>query len=396
MNNLKFPYSKADISKSDIKSVIKVLKNEYIAQGKVVKKFEESLQNQFNVREAIVCNSGTAALHSVYRSLGLDKKNGIITTPITFLATANAAKMCGAPVFFSDVDSETGLITPKSLEQAFQRVKFKVKAVVVVHLGGHLCDLEGLSKITKKYNSFIIEDACHAIGAANNTRKKEFVGSCKHSIACTFSFHAIKNVTMGEGGAVTTNNLELAKKIRLNISHGIIRDRKKMVRPPKETPWYYQMNNFGWNYRASEISCALGLNQFKRIKKIIEKRSLIANLYKNYLTYNKYINLPKFSKKKYGNGWHLFQLNISFEKLKIKKQDFIKHLRAHSIGSQVHYIPLVKQPYYSNNSEKKFLVGAESFYKNTISIPMYTSLNKKDVKFISKVINDYFNNILIK
>ena len=393
MKDLKFPYSKADINKSDIKAVVQVLKKEYIAQGKVVQRFEEKLKSEFDVSEAIVCSSGTAALHSVYRSLGLDKKNGIITTPITFLATANAAKMCGAPVFFADVDSKTGLITPKNLEEAFKRVKFQVKAVVVVHLGGHICDLEGLYKVAKKNNSFIIEDACHAIGAIHHSKNKGFVGGCKYSLATTFSFHAIKNITMGEGGAVTTNDLALANEIRLNISHGMIRNRNKMIKPPKDEPWYYQMSNFGWNYRASEISCALGLNQLKRIKKIIEKRNVIANLYKVYLNYNKFIKLPEFSNKKYDKGWHLFQLNIDFENLKIKKQDFMLYLRRHSIGTQVHYIPLVYQPYYSNNDEKKHLVGAEKFYNNTISIPMYTSLNTKDIKFISSVINNYFNKI---
>ena len=148
------------------------------------------------VSKAIICNSGTAALHSVYRSIGLNKKKGIITSPLTFLATANAAKMCNAPVFFSDVDSKTGLITPNNLEDAFRRVNFKVGAVTIVHLGGHLCDLEGLSEVAKKYNSFIIEDACHAL---SGKFKKSMVGSCKYSDITTFSFHAIKNITTGEG-----------------------------------------------------------------------------------------------------------------------------------------------------------------------------------------------------
>ncbi len=391
MNKLRFPYSKADVTKSDIKEVVKILESEYLAQGKIVKNFEKKLKKQFDVSEAIVCNSGTAALHSVYRSIGLDKKNGIITTPITFLATANAAKMCGAPVFFADVDSKTGLITPQNLKQAFKRVKFKVKAVVVVHLGGHICDLEGLSKIAMKYNSYIIEDACHAVGAKYYSRNKGFVGSCSYSIATTFSFHAIKNITMGEGGAVTTNDLALANKIRLNICHGMVREKKYMVQPPEESPWYYEITNFGWNYRASEMSCALGLNQFKRIKKIIEKRSLIANYYKHYLSKNKYISLPNISNKKHGQGWHLYQLNIDFKNLKIKKENFMKYLSEHSIGSQVHYIPLTYQPYYYNNFEKEFLVGALKFYDNTISIPMYTSLSKKDIKYISRIINNFFN-----
>ena len=170
-----------------------------------------------------------------------------------------------------------------------------------------------------------------------------------------------------------------------------------MINPPKLSPWYYQMIDYGWNYRASEISCALGLSQFKRITKIINKRNVIANLYKKNLLNNEFVVLPEFSKKKNDKGWHLFQLNISFEKLNIKKQlEFIKYLGKHSIGSQVHYIPLVSQPYYSDNREKRHLVGAEAFYKNTISIPMYTSLNEKSIKFISKVINDYFSKLSYK
>ncbi len=391
MNNFKFPYSRADVNKSDIKAVVKVLENQYLAQGNVVKNFENSMKKKFKVSDAIVCNSGTAALHSVYRSIGLDKKNGIITTPITFLATANAAKMCNAPVFFADVDSQTGLMTPKSLKEAFNKVKFKVKAVVVVHLGGHICDLEGISKIAKKNGSYVIEDACHALGAIYYGKEKSYVGSCKYSLASTFSFHAIKNITMGEGGAITTNNISLANKIRLNISHGMIKEKRKMINSPKDSPWYYQMRDFGWNYRASEISCALGLNQFKRIDRIIKKRNLTANLYKKYLSSNNNIILPNFSKNLYAKGWHLFQLSIDFKKLKIKKHLFMKHLSNHSIGSQVHYIPLVNQPYYKNNVEKKFLIGSNIYYQNTISIPMYTSLTKQDVKYISRVVNDFFN-----
>ena len=295
MNKIKYPYSKPDVTSGDINAVVKVLNNQYLAQGKIVKKFESNLQNKFKVSKAIICNSGTAALHSVYRSIGLNKKKGIITSPLTFLATANAAKMCNAPVFFSDVDSKTGLITPNNLEDAFRRVNFKVGAVTIVHLGGHLCDLEGLSAVAKKYNSFIIEDACHAIGAIYYGKNKSYIGSCKHSLACTFSFHAIKNITMGEGGAITTNNLKLANKIKLNVDHGIIREKKDMIDVPPNSPWYYQMNDIGWNYRASEISCALGLSQFKRIDKILKKRNLIANSYKYYLKKKFENTITKFS-----------------------------------------------------------------------------------------------------
>ena len=301
--------------------------------------------------------------------------------------------MCNAPLHFADVDPISGLITPQTLEQAFQRVKFKVKVVTVVHLGGNLCNLKELYKIAKKYDSFLVEDACHAIGANySSSRKKSYpIGSCKYSIASTFSFHAIKNITMGEGGCITTNNFKLSEKIRLNISHGMIRDKAKMVNPPKKASWYYQMQDIGWNYRASEISCALGLSQFKRINQIISKRVKIAKFYKKYIQKNKYINYPEMTHTPNKLGWHLFQLLIDFRKLGSTKENFIQYMKKKSIGTQVHYIPLILQPYYKNLYIKDCYKGALSFYEKTISIPMYTSLTENDVQYISEEINRYFD-----
>ena len=393
MKILKYPYSKPDLTKDDTNEVLKALKSQYLTQGAIVKKFEGEIKKKFKVKEAVICNSGTAALHSVYRSIGLDKSNGIITTPITFLATANAARMCNAPLHFADVDPISGLITPQTLEQAFQRVKFKVRVVTVVHLGGNLCNLKGLHKIAKKHGSFLVEDACHALGANYSSSKTKFypIGSCKYSIASTFSFHAIKNITMGEGGCITTNNFKLSQKIRLNISHGMIRDKAKMINPPKKASWYYQMQDIGWNYRASEISCALGLSQFKRINQIISKRVKIAKFYKKYIKKNKYINYPEMTHSSNKLGWHLFQLLIDFRKLGTTKENFIQYMKKKSIGTQVHYIPLILQPYYKNLHFKDCYIGALSFYEKTISIPMYTSLTENDVKYISEEINRYFN-----
>ena len=337
MKILKYPYSKPDLTSGDMNAVLKALKGQYLTQGEIIKKFEREIKKKLKVREAIICNSGTAALHSVYKSIGLDKKNGIITTPVTFLATANAARMCNAPVHFADVDPISGLITPQTLEQAFERVKFKVKIVTVVHLGGNLCNLKEIYKVAKKYDSLLVEDACHAIGADySSSRKKSYpIGSCKYSIASTFSFHAIKNITMGEGGCITTNNLKLSEKIRLNISHGIIRDKLKMENPPKNAPWYYQMKEIGWNYRASEISCALGLSQFKRINQIISKRIKIEKFYKKYIKKNNYIDYPELTQTS-DKLLASFHFLIDFKKLILK--NFIQYENINR--TQVHYIPL--------------------------------------------------------
>ena len=392
MSNLNYPYSRPNVTENDIKSVIKVLRSQYLAQGNVVKEFENKISKKFNVKNTIVCNSGTAALHSVYKCLGLNKKNGLITTPITFLATANAARMCNAPVYFADVDKETGLMTPETLEKAFKEANFKVKAVTVVHLGGHLCDLEELSKVAKKYNSLLVEDACHAIGAKyyKKNKKSFFIGSCNYSIACTFSFHAIKNITMGEGGCITTNDKKLAESIRLNISHGMIRDKNKMKNVSNPPPWFYQMSEIGCNYRASEISCALGLSQFKRFDKLINEREKIASYYRLALKDNVFIKLPKYNNHKNAVGWHLYQLKINFTDLGKSRESFINYLKKKSIGSQVHYIPLIYHPYYKKNTPINRLEGAVDFYQSTISIPMYNGLKKKYVNYISKIINNFF------
>ena len=391
MINIKYPYSRPNISNNDIQAVTKVLKSQYLAQGNIVKNFEKVMQDKFQVRNSIVCNSGTAALHSTYKCLGLNKNNGLITTPITFLATANAARMCGSKVYFADVDKKTGLMTPETLESALKKVKFNVKIVTIVHLGGHLCDLEGISRICKKYNCYLVEDACHALGAKHYYKKQDyFVGSCKYSIATTFSFHAIKNITMGEGGCVTTNDDKLSHQIRLNICHGMEKNKLNIINNQDIPSWYYEMNDIGWNYRASEISCALGLSQFKRIEKIINKRSKIANNYKKYLIENELLTLPKIYNENTSAGWHLFQLAIDFEKLGKSKEQFINYLKKASIGSQVHYIPLILQPYYVNTTKKENLKGALYFYKRTISIPMYTGLKLNCVKYIAKIINNFF------
>ena len=199
-----YPYSKPEILKSDVKEVVKILEKGYLSQGKKIIEFEKKICNVFKSKYAVVCNSGTAALHMIYKSIGLDEKNGLITSPITFLATANAARMCNAPVSFCDVDPLTGLITPELLEKAIKKSDFKVKAVTVVHLGGRLCDMEPISEVCKKYKSILIEDACHAPGSEyiSNRKKKYTTGSCNFSNAASFSFHAIKHITMGEGGGV--------------------------------------------------------------------------------------------------------------------------------------------------------------------------------------------------
>ena len=226
-----YPYSRPQVTSDDITAVKNSLKNQFLTGGNVIKAFEERISKEFNVKNSIVCNSGTAALHLIYMSLGLKKGDLILTSPVTFIATANAALMCGARVIFADVDPLTGMLTPESIEKELKRTKKSIKIITVVHLGGRLCDLENISKIAKKYGCYLVEDACHAPGISyKDSRKKSHkVGACKYSIASSFSFHAIKHVTMAEGGCVTTNNTKMAKLMRCKLNH-VLKDLIKKIK----------------------------------------------------------------------------------------------------------------------------------------------------------------------
>jgi len=384
---IKYPYSKPEITKSDILQVTNVLRSGYLTQGKEIKIFESKISKKFKSQYTVVCNSGTAALHLVYSALNLGPNNGLLTTPLTFLATANAAKMCNAPVIFCDVDSLTGLMTAETIENSLIKSKIKIKVITVVHLGGSLCNMKKISKVAKKYNCLIVEDACHAPGAFYN--KNIPVGSSKYSVASTFSFHAIKHVAMGEGGCITTNNLKLYKNILLKRNHGIERDRKNFkFMPEKNALWYYEMNDLGWNYRADEMTCALGCSQLTRLEKNINRRRSLVNYYYKYLKDEKLVELPI---KNNFNVWHLFPIKINFEKLGKSRGEVMKELEDYGIGSQVHYIPLYMQPYYKEKNVKKYK-GANEYYKNTLSIPLYVQLKKSDIFYISQNIKNILVN----
>ena len=380
---IKYPYARPDLIKDDKDAVVKSLTGQFLTGGNIINKFEGKISAKFKVKNAVVCNSGTAALHLIYTSLGLKEGDAILTSPITFVATANAARMCKAEVVFADVDSNTGLLTANTIEQALKVSKFKIKIITLVHLGGRLCELEAIAKVAKKYNCLIVEDACHAPGATyyNSNKKTSKVGSCRYSIASSFSFHAIKHITMAEGGCVTTNNTRLAKKIRCKLNHAMIKNKDVRF----ADPWFYQINELGWNYRASEINCALGNSQLTRLNKLLKKRKEIALTYKKELSAIKSISFPKNSFKRNNNAWHLFTILIDFDRLKIKKRDIVKKLEKKGIGTQVHYIPIFLQPYYNHTYTNEFK-GSMIYYEKNLSLPMYVSLKKKDIIYICKTL----------
>lgn len=385
---IRFPYSRQNITPEDTDAIVDAAKQPLLTNGPKLSAFETALRSKLGADHALVCNSGTAALHLVYLALGLSPDAGLVTTPLTFLATANAARMCNAPVIFADVDPVTGLITPDTLEAALKNAKSEVKVATIVHLGGRCADLPALAKVASKYGIHLVEDACHAIGAEyseNDTLHP--IGKCEHSTAATFSFHPVKHITMGEGGAIMTNDSGLAEKIRLLRSHGVTRDQQEWTSPPEENaPWYYEMHNLGWNYRADEISCSLGLSQLARLDEGIARRRDLLKVYEKELSGIDGLSLPEEPLVSSAHAWHLYALSIDFGKFGKTRGQVMSELAKHGIGTQVHYIPITDQPYYQTELNTKTPEGAEYYYQRSLSIPLYPELTLKDATFISKTI----------
>ena len=386
---IKFPYSKPEITKSDIAKVTGVMKKGYLTQGSEIKAFEYDIQKIFKSKYSTICNSGTAALHLVYSALGIGPNKGLLTTPITFLATANAARMCNAQVVFCDVDPKTGLMTAELVEKALKKHKNKIKVITVVHLGGQLCNMKAIAKIAKRYNCLVVEDACHAPGAIYD--KKYISGSCKYSIACTFSFHAIKHIAMGEGGCITTNSKDIYEVVSSKRNHGIVRNKKLFInRNEVHSKWYYEMQSLGWNYRVDELTCALGRNQLTRLEKNIKRRKLLVKLYYKYLNDIEHLFLPVVTSNS-SHSWHLFSVKIDFVKIKKSRSEVMLELERYGIESQVHYIPLYLQPFYKEKNIKKYK-GANEYYQNTLSIPLYVQLKERDIIYICNALKSILIN----
>ena len=379
---MKYPYSKHFITNENISSVLDAMQNYNLTQGELVDKFENDLANYLNCKDVIVCSSGTAALHLIYNAIGVNETKGILTSPITFMATANAAKFLNANVYFSDVNPETGILSKDSVYKDLKKLKGKIKALVIVHLGSKICNIEEFRNIADEFNIHLIEDACHVIGHKFISSKNlvSFVGSGNFSLASSFSFHAIKNITTGEGGAIATNNTNLAKRIRLLRSHAVVRDQKwndKLGRGP----WYYESKILGYNYRLTDFQAALGISQLKNINDINKNKNYLANIYNNLLKDIKHIKLPDIKDQKFNQTWHLYSINLDFKKIGKTRNQIMRELIDKEIGTQVHYIPLYKQKIYKSSSIKNYK-NTEKYYNTTLSLPMYTGLKDKDIKYI--------------
>ena len=376
------PYGRQFIDNEDKKLVLNSLSNDLITGGPFVEKFEKELNKYLKCKYSYVCSSGTAAIHLAMLSINL-KKNDIILMPaVNFIASYNIAKTMGLKVFLVDIDEFTGQVTPEKILKCIRKNKLKkISAVVTMYHGGYPENVKKFYDIKKKYKFFIIEDSCHAFGAEYKFKDKYIkIGSCKHADISTFSLHPLKSITSGEGGIITTNNAKIAKNIKLFRSHGISRNKKKH--------WQYDVKKYGFNYRLSDINCALGLSQLKKIDFFLKERKKIFEKYLFELKdFDLNLIIPQHSKN-IKPSYHLFVISIFFHKLNKSKNHFMKYLFNNKIVAQQHYIPIYKFSVY--NEKLNTFYNSEKYFNNSVSIPIHLELNKKKQRKVINTIKSYF------
>ena len=381
-----YNYGKHYIDHDDIRAVIKILKSNNLTQGPVGQIFENKLNNFFGSKYSNILSNATSALYLIGKVLNWKKNDVIINSPITFLAGPNSVVYNGSNPDFVDINENDYTINLNKLENKIKKFKGakRVSAVIATDYAGHPCDWEGLKYLKSKYNFTLINDNCHAMGAKLGGSHKYAIN---YSDFVVLSFHAVKNITTGEGGAILTNRKKEYEKIKLLSSHGLIRNfqnQKKL-----KYNGYYEMIDLGYNFRLSDIQSALGITQLKKLNKFVKKRNEIAKMYFNFLNNNEKILLPKVTRNIY-HSYHLYPCQINFKNMKINKKNFFKKMLENRIKLQVHYMPVHLQPFYKK--KYGFKVGdfkiAEKFFFNEISLPIYYSLKDNDIKYISKKITE--------
>lgn len=376
------PYGRQSIDQDDIQAVTDVLTSDFLTTGPEVAKFETALANATGAKEAIVCGNGTQALHLACMAAGLKQGDYAIVPSLTFLATANAVRYCGADVIFADVDPDTGLMMPQHLLAALAANTDKnIKAVLPVHLRGQCVDMEPIRNIADEHGLTVINDSCHALGS---TYKGSPVSAGKYEHMSCFSFHPVKTIAMGEGGAITTNDSALAKKMRSLRTHGMVPD-------PQAGPWAYDMPDLGYNYRACDMQCALGTSQLKKLDHFVARRRELARMYDEALKPLSNVIQPPKREAWCDPAWHLYSLRIDFDAIGMPRADFMNELKSRNIGSQVHYIPVHTQPYYTDLYGQSDLPGAMEYYEKTLSIPLFPAMQDEDVTYVVEQISEIAN-----
>jgi len=385
------PYGRQHISQEDIDAVVEVLRSDWLTQGPTINKFERTLADSLSAKEVVACATGTSALHLAMMALGIGEGDAVVTTPNTFLADANCARYVGADVLFADIDPATGNMSPDSLADVLHHHRErKIKAVIPVHFAGQPVDLPRIHDLATNSGAVIVDDACHALGASYEYDGKLYVlGGAPHSVMTVYSFHPVKHVAMGEGGAIATSDTRLAERLRLFRNHGMTKEGcefQDMAFSPSNqpNPWYYEMQQPGYNYRLTDIQAALGISQLKRLGWSIERRREIAGWYRELIEehFDKDAVRPLETIPNVQHAYHLFVVRIDFEHFGVPRATVMNRLRAAGIGTQVHYIPVHLQPYYRKHSGTSpgDFPNTEAYYAQALSLPMYPDLDSQDIE----------------
>ena len=396
------PYGKQNITEIDIEAVVRVLKSDFLTQGPVISEFENAFSKYIGCKYSVAVANGTAALHLC--ALALDVKPGdkVITTPITFAASANCIRYCGGDVVFSDIDPETYLLDIEGVRELLKSVPMGTyKGIIPVDFAGRAVDLQAFRQLADEYDLWIIEDACHAPGGyfINNKGQKQNCGNGKYAELSIFSFHPVKHIATGEGGMISTNNETLYKKLLTLRTHGITKDpecfqnsitfasglEENAHHLDHWPTWYMEMQTLGFNYRLTDLQAALGLSQLLRADSGITRRRAIADKYSKSFTGKPFLKGQSGSVK--GHAYHLYIIEVK------DRIGLYYHLRRHNISPQIHYVPCHLMPYYREQGwHESQLPYSETYYKNCISLPMYPSLTDSEQEYVIKIIYDYYEN----
>ena len=378
------PYGRQSITESDIAAVSDVLRSDFLTQGPVVPRFEAALSQRCGSQFAVAMNSATSALHLGCKALGVGPGDTVWTSPISFVASANCAKYCGADVAFVDIDANTFNMSPEALEQklvAAQQTGTLPKVVIPVHLAGQSCDMAVIHSLSQRFGFSIIEDASHAVGSTYNGKP---TGNCEFSDITVFSFHPVKIITTGEGGMALTNSPELARSMSRLRSHGIIRDANEMRQAP-DGPWYYEQLELGFNFRMTDIAAGLGISQLQRIDEFVSRRNEIAKAYDSMFA-NTAVKAPWQSPETY-SAFHLYIVRVNFSACGTTQKQVFEDLHANHIQANLHYIPIYRQPYYQQFGYlRENFPESEKYYSEAISLPMYPGLSSADQRFVAQTL----------
>ncbi len=376
-------YGKQNVNEADIQAVEAVLRSDFLTQGPAIERFEQRVAEYCGAKYAVAVTNATSALHIACKAAGLGNGDSLWTTPITFVASANCGRYCGADVDFVDIDDITYDMSVEELSKKLALSEVKPKVVVPVHLCGQSCDMERIAELAKQYGFTVIEDASHAVGA---TYKGTKVGCCKYSDMTVFSFHPVKIITTAEGGMVLTNNKALYEKLILYRSHGITRDPDLMTHEA-DGPWYYQQVALGFNYRMTDMQAALGYSQMDRLEEFVSRRRYLAKRYDELLR-----NLPvrtPVQNPDTDSSWHIYVVRLDLDQVKRSKREIFAEMKKRGIVLNLHYIPVHTQPYYEKLGFKRgdFPVS-EQYYKQAFTLPLYYSLTDEQQNEIVESLRD--------